>query len=161
MLRTGVIAIVAATALAPAAGASASLTPSQYRAQASAICTEAKTRIAAIQPKNSVSRAQGVAFLNARLGLLKEEYLSLRALQPPRTFAAKHTKILWDMWTMFKADAQTVQLIQRGAGDPYTIISDEMRRTMNTSGDIFFKWEDLGVTSCEGVGSYSIGFSGK
>ena len=144
-----------------AADASAALTPGQYRAQASAICAKTKSRIAAIQPSPlTVTRARGTALLAERLVVTRDEYTAFRALKAPASLAAAHSKILWDMWKLYNADAKLVQQLRSGAGDAYTLDSNEMMRTSSFTFDLWDRWREVGVSSsCSSADSISMGWS--
>jgi len=150
MFRAGIISLIAAVALVAAAGAQAALTPGQYRAQTTAICARTKTRVAALKPTPtiSVTRAHGAALLAKRLVVTRDEYMAFRALTPPASLATMHSKILWDLWKTYNADARLVQQMRGAAGDPYTLASSEMKSTSSYWFDLTDQWDALGNTNC-------------
>jgi hypothetical protein len=75
-------ALLAVAALALTATASGALTPSQYRARLGTICEKVEAQTKALGNGQPMSRTQIVQFLAARLGVMRQEYMSLRALQP-------------------------------------------------------------------------------
>ena len=158
MFRAGIVAPIVAVALVAAAGAQAALTPSQYRAQTTAICARTKTRVAALEPTPtiSVTRAQGATILAERLVVTRNEYMAFRALKPPASLATMHSKILWDLWKTYNADAKLVQQMRGSAGDPYTLASSELKSTSSYWFDLADQWDALGNKNCADADSLAL-----
>jgi len=153
-------ALLAVSALALAAAAPGALTPSGYRAQANVICAKTKAQTRALGNGQPMSRSQIVQFLAARLGVMRQEYLSLRALQPPATLAVAHRRVLWNVWDVLTLDTKAVEQMQRG-GDPNTILANEWGSSAYMSTDTAVAWAKVGVPGCEDADSFTLVSSGK
>lgn len=153
-------ALLAVFALVLPAVAPAALTPGGYRAQARAICAKTKAQTTALGNGQPMSRSQIVQFLAARLGVARQEYISVRALQPPATLAATHRRLLWNMWEVLSLDTKAVGQMLRGA-DPDTALGNEWGSSAYMSTDTAVTWAELGVVSCENANSFTVVSSGK
>ena len=153
-------ALLAVAALALTATASGALTPSQYRARLGTICEKVEAQTKALGNGQPMSRTQIVQFLAARLGVMRQEYMSLRALQPPATLAAAHRRLLVAAWTTVNLDTKAVGQMQRGA-DPNAALMKEWSSSSWLSSDEALAWMDVGVPGCQNADTFTLVSSGK
>ena len=148
MLLLRLTALSAAAALTLAAAAFGSLTPSAYRAQATAICSHAIDQVVAAGRPSTSTDAQNAKLYADTLAITRTEYNALHLLKPPAALVAAHGRALWAEWYVLGAFAKIVKLPGGGTGH------DQATRAawsnyMTLFGREGQAWAALGLTRCE------------
>lgn len=147
MRRLGLTALVAATALALAAAAFGALSPSAYRAQANAACAKAKKQTKALGQLENPSAAAIEKQIAAALAISRQEYATLRALQPPASLAAAHRRALGLHAQGLAIVEGELKQMQAGA-DPIKVIDKSGPTSLRLLGRELSAWAAAGVTVC-------------
>jgi hypothetical protein len=157
-----VLAASAALALASVTGAGAArtaLTPAAYRAQASALCTQAKQRIANL-PKSSSSAKPAVIAkaLDDALNAVDPLLPAFRKLQPPASLKALHEKTAAGLHDGLTIGHAIATMIGKGT-DLQTALAKVQAPFLSAMGAIQTGFKGLGLATCESVLGAALGGS--
>jgi hypothetical protein len=150
--RLGLTALFAAAALALAAAALGALSPSDYRAQASAACAKANKQGKALgldQPKTSAAEVE--KSVAAALAINRQRYATLRALQPPASLAAAHRRALGIVAQEISLVAGEVKQMQAGTA-PFTVLAKSGATGLRLLIREASAWGAAGVAVCSSGG---------
>jgi hypothetical protein len=161
MTRAGIVPLVAAVALVSAEAANAALTPSQYHAQANAICTSAQAKEKALGGSKPMTNAQLAKLVIDAGAIMSWRYSALRALQPPASLVAAHRKALWSTYDILTPWTSLVTAVKAGT-DPKTAAAATLGKNyVNLVIRAAVAWNATGATAC-GTRSFDVSFgSGK
>jgi hypothetical protein len=90
------VLVGAVTLVSGGVAARAALTPSQYRVQATVICSRMHDQIAGLPYGKVGTRKQMIQYLNAALPAERNYVAALRGLQPPEQLRAMHDGVVSD-----------------------------------------------------------------
>ena len=148
LLRLAVIFAAVAAALALAAVASAALTPSAFRARASAVCAKGTAQDKALGSLSlNATNVEVAKYLASDVGFARQEYASLRALQPPPSLVLAHRAALWALQQVLViADAELKKM--RAGADAMKVLVASKPKADSLWRDWSGAWNAAGVAAC-------------
>lgn len=147
----------AAASAAPTGSSSgAALTPAAYRAQASALCVQARKRIAGLPKSSSAKHAAVATALSKALDALQPLLASFRKLEPPAAFKVTHDKTVKGLADGLGIGHQIADSIARGS-DLQKAMQKVQAPFLLALSSIQSGFQGLGLAKCESVLGSAIG----
>lgn len=155
-----VLAASAALALASVTGAGAAhtaLSPAAYRAQAGALCAQAKQRIAHLPKSGSSAKPAVIAkALDDALNAVDPLLPAFRKLDPPANLKALHDRTVGGLSDGLVIGHEIAKMIAKGT-DLQTALAKVQAPFLSAMGAIQNGFKGLGLASCQSVLGAALG----